>query len=83
MKLRLDFLLVDLSQHFGIDLVVFPLKLSRWSALKVILCRKIKSHAATTQILNQKVSKLNKEKTTQRHSLKPKTNRNKCYLVRL
>ena len=26
MKLRLDFLFVDLSQHFGTDLVVFALK---------------------------------------------------------
>ena len=26
MKLRLDFLFTDLSQHFGIDLVVFALK---------------------------------------------------------
>ena len=40
------------------------------------MCRKIKSHATITQIYNQTFSKLKKEKVTQRHSLKPKTNKN-------
>ena len=38
------------------------------------LCHKIISHTTTTQ--KQKFSKFNKENIAQRHSLKPKTNRN-------
>ena len=81
MKLKLDFLFTDLSQHFGIYLVVvFAPKVflfmgisKRWH--EVICVVKLTVIQPQPKYKNQKLFKF-KEKIAQRHYLKTKTNRN-------
>ena len=79
MKLRSDFLFTDLSQHFGIYLVVFALKffIHRHDGLRRDLKSfVVKSKVTQPQPINQKFSKFIKEEIAQRNSMKTKTNWN-------
>ena len=86
MKLRLDFPFTDLSQHFGIYI---------WWSLHpsfsfigmghnfCVVKSKVTNIQPQPKYKTRNFSKFNKEKISQRHSLKPKTNWNFKVLLAL
>ena len=74
MKLKLDFLFIDLSQHFGTDLVVFALMC--FIHVHGSVRGDVKSTKLQPKYKSRNFQNLIRKYIAQKYLLKPKTNRN-------